>query len=1292
LISRKNPGTKVRATSLRLLFLSIAALLAFALTEPGCHQAYDPSSPGGMPPEHPIPGRNLVFKQVKAPDIRKQTDQEIAAKSNGCLASNCHAGIDAPNKHDGIPRDTRDMHNGQERIGCTDCHGGDAQTADKEKAHVKPLYAEDWPRTGQMPVRSYSMLNNESPEFVRFVNPSDLRIDGQTCGRIGCHVDETAKVPKSMMATAPMLWEAALYNNGVYQEKIARFGESYSRDGNPTRVETVPPPTEEETREHDVLPYLDPLPSFEITQPGNVLRVFERGEDRLSVRGFGTKVRTDPVFQGLQRTRLFDPTLWFLGTNDHPGDFRSSGCAGCHVIYANDRDKAHSSQYSSFGNMGMSASNDQSIRKDVSGFPIKHQFTMSIPSSQCVVCHVHPGTTVTNSYFGTIWWDNESDGRSFYPEKAKHPSANEEAVDLMANPEATNVKGLWSDPKFLEDSGDPSPKDNFNSKLKHVQLADFHGHGWLFRYVWKMDTYGNLLDSEGRKVADNSPYRWRKAVKLQDIHSEYGMQCADCHFEGDSHGNGKLYGEVRNAIEIRCEDCHGTYTRFTTLLATGNARVDYKYATGPANGELKVDSGSQVNFRSNRVASGARFMESRSHGQIGLKEFSSMDPADTKPRDRGSWPVPQLALYDNPKAFGWKSGWEQAAYAHTIQKDNKTWGDVNVSDDELAHPLNKMSCQTCHSSWVPSCFGCHLPMKANMRRPILHYNGDMTRNWTSYNYQTLRNDVFMIAKDGAATGNRISPARSSCAVEVSSYNANREVIYTQQQTVSAEGFSGQAFSTTAPHTVRSKETKQCSDCHLSSDNKNNAKMAQLLMQGTNFVNFIGRYCWVAEGHEGMEAVTVTERDEPQAVIGSHLHELAYPDEFKRFVSGGRVLRDSFEHGSTLKIGWNGALPEFHNQCLSIQNRGEYLFTAQGKGGFVVYDIANLDNKGFSERFTSAPVSPLGQRTYVSTRYATNVLLPTTMLLDPRRSHRPENLEQKVPLEAEYAYVTDKFEGLVPVDVITLGNGNPDDNFFHRSAGFNPGGVLDGAIGGTIAGNYAYVLCDRGLVIVDVSNPDHMQVVSEVDAPHLVKPRAIAVQFRYAFVVDSSGLKIINITDPRNPQPVDRAALPVADARNIYVARTYAYISAGAEGLIIADVENPEHPTRAETYNADGKINDLNDTKLAMTDASVFAYLADGKNGLRVLQLISPDDTPGYLGFSPRPTPQLIATFATKGPALAIPKGLDRDRAVDESGNQLAVFGRRGARPLFLSEARALYLREDGSIYTVTDKPMTPAKH
>ena len=105
----------------------------------------------------------------------------------------------------------------------------------------------------------------------------------------------------------------------------------------------------------------------------------------------------------------------------------------------------------------------------------------------------------------------------------------------------------------------------------------------------------------------------------------------------------------------------------------------------------------------------------------------------------------------------------------------------------------------------------------------------------------------------------------------------------------------------------------------------------------------------------------------------------------------------------------------------------------------------------------------------------------------------------------------------------------------------------------------------------------------------------------------------------------------------------------------------------------------------MTNASLFAYVADGKNGLRVLQLTSPEETPTYLGFSPRPQPRLIATARTHGPALAVSKGTDRDRAADESGQQIAVFNRVGSRPLTLPEMQRLYLR-DGNVYTVCDEP------
>jgi hypothetical protein len=214
----------------------------------------------------------------------------------------------------------------------------------------------------------------------------------------------------------------------------------------------------------------------------------------------------------------------------------------------------------------------------------------------------------------------------------------------------------------------------------------------------------------------------------------------------------------------------------------------------------------------------------------------------------------------------------------TVRFEGKqiVWGNVpSGNGNACAHANGKMNCIACHSSWNPSCFSCHLPQRANKKMPQPHNEGDVTRNYVSYNFQTLRDDVFMLARDGDVAANRTGRARSSCAVHVGSYNANRESIYVQQQTISGEGLSGIAFSTNVPHTVRgvppvlrdgpwkgrattpgaylpgSSDTKICTDCHLSKNDDNNAIMAQLLMQGTNYVNFVGRYCWVAAGEHGL---------------------------------------------------------------------------------------------------------------------------------------------------------------------------------------------------------------------------------------------------------------------------------------------------------------------------------------------------------------------------------------------------------------------------------------------------------
>lgn len=1196
-----------------------------------------------------------------------QSPEEATRRSAGCVS--CHGLTEAPSMHT----------TGTVQLACIDCHGGSgdvmrpsgsdmrAYELAKHRAHPKPRnpgYAD----ASANPVRPYTDWLKEDKEYIRFINPGDLRVADETCGN--CHAKEVRAVQTSMMTHGGMLWQAALYNNGGFPYKNARFGESYSPDGQPQQITMTPAPAPELTRTKGILPYLNPLGRWEVSQPGNLLRVFERGgeartdpgnpnresrpglpDEKLSDRGLGTLLRTDPVVLGLQKTRLLDPLLSLPGTNDHPGDYRHSGCTACHVIYANDRSPEHSGAYAMYGNQGRSAQMDPTIPKNESGHPIKHELTRAIPTSQCIVCHIHPGTNMVASYLGYIWWDSETDGSHMYPAKQHDPTDAERIESWMKNPQDAAARGLWGNLDFLEKTGTPE----FNAQLQNTQFGDFHGHGWVFRAVYKRDRKGNLLDGEDRVVAPASKNKFKEAVHLKDIHLEKGMHCTDCHFERDSHGNGNLYGETRNAVEIDCVDCHGT------VKSKANLRTSA--AAAPAGG---------TNLALQRTASGQRRFY-QENGKI--YQRSNLEPGK-------SWEVVQVVDTITPGNPHYS---EASRLAKTLLKDGSTWGSAPGDDKQLAHGNDRMTCYACHSSWTTSCFGCHLPMRANAKAPMLHNEGTDTRNYTSYNFEVLRDDVYMLGVDGTVTGNRIAPTRSTCAVVVSSQNANRDWLYYQQQTISAEGFSGFGFSSYYPHTVRAKETKTCTSCHISRDGDNNAWMAQLLMQGTNLVNMMGRYAYVAEGSKGFEAVTVAEHDDPPAVFGSDLQKIAYPANFAKFEKHEREIEEADRHAGNV---------------LDLQLRGEYLYAALGKDGFRIYDVANIDNKNFSEKVTTAPVSPLGQRFSLKTKYATAVASPSTMAVDPLRTHIPENEEQPAALMYGFLYVADREEGLIVVGdpdlkspspgVLTLLDGNPRNNFLKRAATFNPGGVLTGARRITIAGTFAYVLTDRGLVVVDIANPLQPNVTAQIGAPDLIDPRGVAVQFRYAFVVDREGLKVLDVTSLASPRMVPGAKVSLADARNLYIARTYAYIAAGSQGLAIVDVEKPEKPVIDQMFNAGGALHDTNDVKLGMTAASAFAYLADGAGGMKIVQLFAPSDNPNYLGFSPRPTPKLIATYRTKGPALAISKGVDRDRAVDESGNQVAVFNRRGSRPLNKQEAERMYLR-NGRVYTVSDAPPGPPR-
>jgi hypothetical protein len=1200
------------------------------------------------------------------PAPKWQPKEAIDAKSVGCMS--CHTETDEPSMHrsGGVP------------LGCTDCHGGNAsvmkpsegapsQAAYRtalDKAHVQPLYPESWQYPASAnPERSYTLLNRESPEFIRFVNPSDYRVVDESCG--ACHAREIRAAKTSLMSTGAMLWGGAAYNNGILPYKNYLLGEAYTRDGQPAALTNPVPPTDE-MKAAGVLEKLVPMPAWEVIPPGDIFRVFERGGRNIvnlfpeiglpnalgqlqrleepgrpdlkqSNRGPGTGLRIAVPVINIHKTRLNDPFTWFLGTNDQPGDFRSSGCASCHVVYANDRDPRHSGPYSKHGHMGVTDSKDPTIPRNEPGHPLRHEFTSAIPTSQCMVCHMHQPNVFVNSFLGYTMWDYESDAPHMWPKEQKYPSNAEMHAILERNPEEAAIRGLWGDRAFL------AKVSEMNPKLNNTQFADYHGHGWNFRAIFKKDEAGNLLDKDGNVVSPDDPDKFKKAVHMSSIHLDVGMHCVDCHFEQDAHGNGHLYGEVANAIEITCQDCHGTADDYPTLLTSGPAAPE---------------GGNDISLTRN--SDGSRRFEWR--GKT-LVQRSALWPGL-------EWQVSLVKNTVDPASADYNA---KAARAKLMKgdPDDMSWG-PGVPKEARAHKDDEMECFTCHLSWTTSCAGCHLPIQANWKTERHHYEGGETRNYATYNPQVVRDQMFQLGRHSTAKGNTIAPVRSSSALILSSTNINRERIYIQQPPIAASGYSSQAFAPHFPHTVRKEETKTCSDCHLSEKNDNNARMAQLLLLGTNFVNFVGYNAWIG-GEGGVEAVRVTEWDEPQAVIGSYLQRYAYPDWYEDHQKAGRELKESYAHDGP------GAA-----NCLQL--RGEYLYTAEGPGGFHVYDVASIANKGFSQRIITAPFSELGHDTQVETANATCMALPSTQPIHPPRNEgelmRVTNQEQPFHPIYNYALVTDAEEGLILVNVNTMADGEPRNNFLDRAVTWNEDGVLDGARHVTVAGHFVYVTTPDSLVVLDLDDPLAPTLVKQVP---MDDPRATAVQFRYLFVSDREGVKVFDVTDPRKISKVPGAMVPLADAHRIYVARTYAYVAAGRDGLAILNVKNPTMPKLHQMFDADGAISDARDVVVGSTNASLFAYVADGVNGLKVIQLTAPDTQPRFYGFSPEPKPELIAWKKTAYPALALSKGLDRDRGVDETGGQIAIFGRLGSRPFTLEEMQHFYLNESGAPYFVSDE-------
>ena len=140
---------------------------------------------------------------------------------------------------------------------------------------------------------------------------------------------------------------------------------------------------------------------------------------------------------------------------------------------------------------------------------------------------------------------------------------------LDKNPEASSLRGLWSDSIFLQKTG----TDDFNSKLKNVQFADSHGHGWMFKNVYKKDRKGNLLDKGDRPVPRTTLTSLRRQFICRTYISKKECTAPTAISNRTATARAYLYNEPRAAVEVGCIDCHGTIKEKANGITSGPAAL-----------------------------------------------------------------------------------------------------------------------------------------------------------------------------------------------------------------------------------------------------------------------------------------------------------------------------------------------------------------------------------------------------------------------------------------------------------------------------------------------------------------------------------------------------------------------------------------------------------------------------------------------------------------------------------------------------------------------------------------------
>ena len=301
----------------------------------------------------------------------------------------------------------------------------------------------------------------------------------------------------------------------------------------------------------------------------------------------------------------------------------------------------------------------------------------------------------------------------------------------------------------------------------------------------------------------------------EDIHNKKGMLCQDCHTSNDLHGDGFLGGANLAAVEIECQDCHGTTKAYPWELPIGYSD---------------------------------EFSKERSKGEARgvTQDLAEYLKQGYVPKDKGDGyiltargnPLPKAIKKGNKIIMHLASGKDIELKPLKLLKEEKHLSKkALIAMDVVTAHTEELECYTCHATWAPQCYGCHVKIDYSGGKSNVDYvkaSHDQDIHGTTGGMRDLKKYLvpgkvtetrsFLRWEDPALAQNgegRITPVIPGCQTTITVIGEDGKALLQNHifkvKNVEGAGEEGQNaidMSPVQPHTIQ-KEARNCESCHVS---------------------------------------------------------------------------------------------------------------------------------------------------------------------------------------------------------------------------------------------------------------------------------------------------------------------------------------------------------------------------------------------------------------------------------------------------------------------------------------------